>query len=286
MIPENEKTAGYEPAAEESAELQNAQKKPKLQAKNLLFSTALGYSRRGFAIFPVQGKIPLTGHGCKDASKIDLAINRWWQQWPTANIGIATGNISGIWVLDVDGEEGEISLRELENKHGALPETVQAITGGGGRHLYFSMPSDIKIPNSVKTLGAGLDVRSDGGYVVAPPSLHASGKRYCWSVDSASSIASAPDWLLTLVTSAKKQNSAQSNADWAALLQGVREGSRNDALAKLTGKLLAHRLPTQISLYLIMAWNDARCTPPLDKAELLRTFTSIAQIEAKKRGII
>jgi hypothetical protein len=162
---------------------------------------ALKLARAGVAVFPVKprDKIPLTGHGCLDATSDDERVRAWWDQWPDANIGLATGSKSGVWVLDIDGEEGEASLRDLEHRLGALPATVVAITGGGGRHLFFRLPDLDEAPtvkNSAGQVGAGLDVRGEGGYVVAPPSIHPSSKRYCWSVDSALEFADAPVWLL------------------------------------------------------------------------------------------
>ena len=140
---------------------------------------ALALARRGIAVFPCRprGKEPATPNGCKDATTGAELILHWWQQTRDANIGVATGARSHCFVLDVDGSDGERELRELEAKYGPLPATVEAITARG-RHLYFNWPSQ-PVRNSAGKVGAGLDIRGDGGYVLAPPSVHPSGRLYC-----------------------------------------------------------------------------------------------------------
>ena len=122
-------------------------------------------------------------------------IKRLWTQ-SDRNVAIRTGAASGFWVLDVDGDEGEASLRALEAKHGPLPPTPEAITGGGGRHLLFKYTGPVS--NSVRKMAPGLDARGDGGYIVGAPSIHESGRAYAWSVDSVDTLVIAPAWLLEL----------------------------------------------------------------------------------------
>ncbi len=164
---------------------------------------ALRYAERGWLVLPLHnptmdgcscrksdcqsaGKHPRTATGLKEASTDVATIRGWWAQWPEANVGIATGPESGLWVLDIDGEEGQASLRALEASHW-LPVTLRALTGRTGAtgertgaHLYFTHPDGANLRNSAGLLGKGLDIRAAGGYVVAPPSLHASGLRYEW----------------------------------------------------------------------------------------------------------
>jgi hypothetical protein len=127
-------------------------------------------------------------------------------------------------------------------------------------------------------------VRGNGGYVVAPPSIHKSRRKYEWSVDSLDTPAEAPEWLLNLVTDKPKTATGQCDVDWQAMLQGVSEGSRNDSAAKISGKLLSHGLEPKLSFYLVAAWNDARCKPPLPHDELFKTFVSIAKRDFRKKG--
>jgi hypothetical protein len=154
---------------------------------------ALSYARLGWPVIPLEwledgdcscsnlkcsdaGKHPLTVNGVTNATTDDTWIRTWWEEFPEANIGIATGAPSGLVVLDVDPRHGgDASLRQLEMKHGPLPDGPRVRTGGGGEHLYFSHPGGTV--KSVVGLLPGLDVRGDGGYVVGPGSNHSSGKR-------------------------------------------------------------------------------------------------------------
>ncbi|MDJ0288209.1 MULTISPECIES: bifunctional DNA primase/polymerase [Bacillus] len=122
------------------------------------------------------GKHPRTKNGLKAASTNLEVIREWWEKWPEANIAIATGQESGFVVLDVDPRHGgEGSLDLLKNQYGSLPNTIEAITGGGGRHILFKNPGQVKNKTNILP---GLDVRGEGGYIVVSPSLHACGKRY------------------------------------------------------------------------------------------------------------
>jgi hypothetical protein len=134
-------------------------------------------------------------------------VAEWWAgDRARLGVGILTGAISGnIFVLDVDvgpGKDGDDSLRALQMAHDDLPETAEVRTGSGGRHLYFRAPAGVAvIRNSAGKLGPGLDIRGEGGFVVAPPSVHASGQPYVWSWQNTldQGIADAPGWLLDLV---------------------------------------------------------------------------------------
>lgn len=142
-----------------------------------MLNTALDLAARGYAVFPLSPgtKVPLAGgHGCKDATTDLERIRTWWITHPEANIGLATGPLSGVDVLDIDGEEGEASLRQLEEELGATPYTYEVRTPRGGRHLYFQHREGLK--NKAKYL-PGIDVRTAGGYVVVPPS-HVEGRPY------------------------------------------------------------------------------------------------------------
>lgn len=163
------------------------------------------YAHAGLAVFPLRprAKIPLTEHGCLDATTDLDQIRAWWQRWPDANVGIATGEPSGVWVLDVDGAEGEAALLELQANHGILPEVLEARTKRG-RHLYFTL--DPRVRNSAKRLPL-LDTRSTGGYVVAPPSIHPDGDTYVWAEGKGPrelKPAPAPEWLVEIFVARKQ----------------------------------------------------------------------------------
>lgn len=151
---------------------------------------------------PSIGKHPRTRHGVKDATTSPTQILASLKLYPNANVGVATGERSGLLVVDEDPRNGGTeTLAELERTYGPLPRTVEVITGGGGRHLYFKHPGGgVRLRGK---LGKGVDVKGEGGYVVGPGSLHASGAFYRWaegldpdSVD----IAPLPDWMLSMLT--------------------------------------------------------------------------------------
>lgn len=249
--------------------------------------TALGLARRGLAVFPCKprDKLPLTPHGCLDACRDEPRIRAWWGRWPAANVAVATGRLSAVFVVDVDGDDGEASVRRLEADHGQMPSTVEVITGRG-RHLWFRLPHGVDIRNSASQLGAGVDVRGTGGYVLAPPSLHPSGRHYAWSVDSAGLIAEPPPWLLERIAERAGGTRAAPTPPeaWRRLAAGgVSEGGRNAALARLAGALF-RSLDTTVAVELLAAWNEARCRPPLPEAEFRRTLDSIAAAELRRLG--
>jgi len=160
-----------------------------------MLTAALGYATAGLSVFPCipRTKEPATKRGFHDATTNPATIRRWWNANPSYNIGVRTGMASGFFVLDIDGAEGERNLDQLQQQHGFLPATAEATTARG-RHLWFRCAAPI--PCSAGRIASGVDVRADGGYVVAPPSVHPSGRRYAWR--SECSLAEAPSWLLDL----------------------------------------------------------------------------------------
>src|SRR5262249_5210065 len=117
---------------------------------------------------------------------------------PDANVGLVTGSASRLLVLDVDGDQGRASLATLEQEHGRLPEGVRVHTPRGGQHLYFKCPQT-RVGNSAGKLGPGLDVRGEGGYVVAPPSTNGTGAAYEFTGGS-KRIPPAPGWMVDALT--------------------------------------------------------------------------------------
>jgi Bifunctional DNA primase/polymerase, N-terminal/Primase C terminal 1 (PriCT-1) len=246
-------------------------------------SAALRLAARGMHVFPCWkgSKKPATTHGLKDATTDRNVIEAWWHR-EDYNVAIATGVVSGVFVLDVDGLDAEAELRKLEAIHGSLPPSVEAITARG-RHVFFRMP-DATIANSASKIGPGLDIRGDGGFVIAPPSIHPTGRRYCWSVDSARAFAAAPDWLLERITMPKVTNVTMASIEWRDLIrEGVGEGQRNASIARLVGHLLHHHVNPPEVLELAYAFNEARCRPPLSSAEVHAIVNSIAGRELLKR---
>ena len=163
---------------------------------------AIKYARRGFRVFPVKagGKTPLIQKWPDLASTDELVLRKWWAEWPEANIGLATGKESGVFVLDVDvsnNKKGQESLNQLEADTGEIPDTLESMTGSGGRHLFFK--TSAREVRNKQNLRPGLDVRGDGGYVVLPPSVHECGRKYDWPVGSKTPIARCPIKLLNVL---------------------------------------------------------------------------------------
>jgi hypothetical protein len=156
-------------------------------------SAALDYAAQGLPVFPVvpRGKTPAVARGFHAATTNPATIRRYWTD-EDRNIGVPTGVISGFWVLDIDGDEGEANLHWLEAKHGAMPKTRIVLTNRG-RHAWFVYPGSI--PSSAARVAAGLDVRADGAYAIVPPSVHESGHIYAFE-DSQTPLAEAPAWLI------------------------------------------------------------------------------------------
>lgn len=213
---------------------------------------AVSYAERGWRVLPVKsrGKTPLMKKWTTAATADVERVGLWWtNSYRNAGVGIATGEASGIVVIDVDAKhDGERGLVELEGRHGPLPPTLTAKTGGGGRHLYFRYPIGVEIRNCAGLAGVdGIDVRGEGGYVVAPPSVHASGAQYEWASE-VSELAELPPAWIRLLTAAKPPEAPAAQAGRTAkrdpckrtldfLLNGAREGERNDRLFKAAADL-------------------------------------------------
>jgi hypothetical protein len=253
---------------------------------------ALELAERGLAVFPLKpkSKTPWCRGGCLAATTDAETLLGWWDGWADSNIGIATGSRSGIWVLDIDGELGAESLRALESRFGKLPPAVTAITGSGGSHYYFSLPSfddAPKVKNTVGAIAAGIDTRGEGGYAAAPPSLHPNGNRYRWAPTSAHEFNEAPVWLIGLLTAptvVTALDARRGPTHWTRIIQStVAEGTRNQTTASLAGKLLRSGLTPSDTLALLLGWNDRTCRPPLPQREVEAIIISIHKREAKRR---
>jgi len=244
---------------------------------------ALKYADLGYHVLPLQGVVKghctcgdrhcssagkhplptLVPHGVKDASCDAQQIRDWWTRYPNANIGIRTGAVSNLVVLDIDVRHGgDASLATLRAEHGAIPVTVTVRTGGG-HHYWFQHP-DGPVENRVN-LRPGIDLKGDNGYVVAPPSLHHSGRLY--NFDAAGHIlkvpvAPMPGWLLDL---ARRRNEAQlpTTADG-----DIPEGTRNSTLYGLARSLKIKGLSATAVQAALLEENAARCKPALPATEV------------------
>lgn len=263
-------------------------KRAKQPGDDAMRTAAQSYAARGWSVIPMEshGKRPLVAWTeFQQRRAAPDEVDAWFEHWPDANVGIVTGHVSGLVVVDVDAKHGGFdSLATLTHEFGGLPDTVTAETGGGGRHLYFHHPRDA-LRNRVG-IRPGIDLRAEGGCVVAPPSVHPSGRRYAWASDrspEAIRVAALPAWFLDLLR--KPQRSSHSLAHWRQLTQaGVDEGERNATLASLTGHLLWRGVDPEVALELLLAWNRSRCRPPLPDDEVARVVQSITHLHERDQG--
>lgn len=254
---------------------------------------ALAYARRGWRVLPLHGvtdrgactclwrdctspgKHPRTAHGVKDATTDEAQIRKWWETWPDANIGIACGRESGIVVLDIDPRNGgEESLARLIEKHGELPTTATCTTGSGGAHHYFKYPKE---GIRKKVLEPGIDLISDGGYVVAPPSVHESGNGYSWLESLGKfELEAMPGWFRKV---AEDRTSYGVPGDETKLLF---EGERNNGLASLAGTMRDKGMSKDAIEAALLEHNGTNCRPPLEEEEVRRIACSIGRYEPKR----
>jgi bifunctional DNA primase/polymerase-like protein len=194
-------------------------------------------------------KHPRVAGGLTVASVDPATIAHWWRRWPSANVAIRTGAVSGIIVLDVDPDHGgDESLDVLLHDHGPLPPGAIVRTGSGGQHIYFAHPGGVIRNDTGRRLGPGLDIRGDGGYVIAPPSRHPTGSLYHWDGPQRE-LPHLPDWLLDRLRDpvrpparstppAVEPSSTRRLSAWAkaalerelANVSAAQQGTRNDTL--------------------------------------------------------
>lgn len=248
---------------------------------------ALHYAAKGWHVLPVHsiregacscgredcpspGKHPRTRRGVHDATTDTTVIESWWNTWPDANVAIATGSVSGVWSLDLD-TGGEDTLNDLEEQHGKRPDTPEQHTGGGGLHILFTIAGLPKIPNKVRC-GHGLDVRGDGGYIVAAPSNHASGGTYEWDalLGCDHPVADPPRWILELIGAVQTNGRAKKikpPIDPTEILSGVPAGKRNDKLFRYACRLVNQGL-TELEIRHLARQAARACSPPLPDGEV------------------
>jgi hypothetical protein len=250
-------------------------------AQTSTLEAAKAYLARGWSVLPLRprDKRPLiVWEYLQHERPSEQEVDEWFRRWPDANIGIVTGEISNLIVLDIDPKHGgDAALEQLENRFGPLSPTVEAVTGGGGRHLYFAHPTGLT--RNRAGLAQGIDLRGDGGYIVAPPSIHPTGGAYEWVLGRAPdaiTLAPLPRWILVPVRGPRV---GRSLPQWRQLVrEGVPEGQRNSTVASLTGHLLWHGVDPEVALELMLAWNRVRCRPPLDDAEVAQVVASITRL--------
>ncbi|MDR3587511.1 MAG: phage/plasmid primase, P4 family [Desulfosporosinus sp.] len=272
---------------------------PRDAPKNIILDAALEYGQRGWRVIPlhwplVNGKCSCNIDACDNVGKhptikdwpnkgtSDLGqIAKWWDHWPQANIGILTGKKHGLLLLDVDiKDDGPGVLAALEAHNGPLPDTVEAITGSGGRHVLFKYPENRKILNKAR-FKDGLDTRSDGGMFVAAPSLHASGRRYEWDVmfhPDETELANCPEWLLLLMTETNTKGNGEVPQNNTG--KSINEGARNSTLTSLAGTMRRRGMSYE-AIFAALLEENKKYLPPLDEKEVRMVAMSVSRYPAK-----
>jgi len=260
--------------------------------QSLTLECALAYIKLGWKVLPLYsvdqngrcmcgkvncgsaGKHPhgkLAPHGVKNATLDESVVKNWCSQ--SINIGIATGVDSCLAVLDVDPKNGgDKSLRQFN-----IPRTLEVITGSGGRHIYFKCPQGNEVRNSAGTLGDGLDTRADGGYVVAPPSLHSSGRQYRWKIDPrAIEPAGCPGFMLIRDNNSKTEQLSSDDP--------IPQGKRNSTLASLAGSMRRKGFSSKAILAALLEENKDRCNPELAESEVRKIAASIGKYQPQSNA--
>lgn len=241
---------------------------------NELKEAAIKYAKIGLAVFPLipRDKRPLTANGFKDATTDIAKIEEWWSINPSANVGIATGQVSGgLVVVDMDLDEDEDKdgyqsfVKWTDETASILPDTWLSITGRGGYHMMFR--SAFPVRSRTGWLDA-VDIRANGGYIVAPPSIHPNGRRYEWEdAPEDTPIADTRDtdveFLMNTINVDDKKASEPLKVP-----DSIPKGHRDETMFKLACKYQAMGMSDDAMLAALKAENQARCIPPLTDKEI------------------
>lgn len=215
---------------------------------------------------------------------------RDWLEREDINIGVLTGRKSGLIVVDVDVKNNGITtLQELEAKYGKMPLTLTVTTGTGGKHYYFKypdMPEGQTIQNKVGIF-KGIDIRADGGQVVAPPSINEQGKPYVWDnkemFKSSEPLATIPQWLLDVILGNDKTVNSISNIDGDDSI--IPAGQRNDRVFRKACELRARGVKQNDILSMLKGFNSEKCKPPLNYYELKNIVNSAYKYDVPEDDI-
>ena len=229
----------------------------------MMLDSAIRYCLDGFVIFPCAKKIPLTGAGGFRNASLDAAkILEWWTRWPDAQIGLPTGAVNHLFVVDIDGPEGERAIEKMR-----LPETFTVQTRAGRFQLWFRQPEGMKSKCSAGVLGPQIDTRGDGGFVVCPPSVHHE-SREAYKVVKDIPWAPAPIELL---------EPRKTSAIDAPGADAIPQGRRHQTILSIAGALRARRLSPEMVLAQLRIVNQQQCVPPLEDAELQKLAAYVGQ---------
>lgn len=256
-----------------------------------LLDAALGYWQEGFSVIPVHGivdgkctcgkadcqkpgKHPTISWKRYQKERADEAqVRAWFDEHPERNVGIVTGETSGIAVVDIDGEEGFKSIKEAKATGLPLPSTRKVFTGGGGVHLIYRMQNGLSSSTGILK---NVDIKAEGGFVVTAPSLHISGNRYKWADENNTTMTVFDFNTLGAFNPGRREKGISSH-------EGVPEGKRNDTTASYAGRLFRKGLDHDEALSLCLIQNRKN-EKPQPEADVIRTVQSIGDIDASKEG--
>lgn len=258
-----------------------------------ILDAALEYAQNGFAVLPVRqsDKTPYNLHGVSEASKDPEQIRRWWDMFPTANVAIAMGRVSGnIVTVDVDikpdeGKHGDVELRKWEAQHGDFPNTVVQVTGSGGLHYIFHLDGVEQYKNTMNALPA-IDIRGDGAYVVVSPSVYEDGRKYRWYNDISildDEIAEANQSVVDLLALNRRDTRQHTHAQKRDVID-VAKGSRNQTIFNYASSQVGQGVPFEIALNSAMMLNNG-WSDPLDDIEVMKTVKSAYKYEPNEKTI-
>jgi len=187
------------------------------------------------------GKHPRPTNWPEKATSDTAKIKRWWKQWPTANVGVATGAQSGIVVFDFDGCDGERTLNKLAHDVPSILETRVHRSGSGGTHLFYQHPG-WHVGNAVRRL-PGMDIRGDNGLIIVPPSNRTS--NVCYSVQNESAISVIPESLMSLLNQCHKEDDEnEEDIENERVMKSIKQGLEE----KKGSLLIAKREQIQLAL--------------------------------------
>ena len=268
-----------------------------------MIDEAIRYAQAGIPVFPLhwikpdgncscrqeamcqcKGKHPRIKNWNEEASSDVKKITEWWSKTPSANIGIPMGEKTGLVALDVDTRHGgDKSLEALIAENSPLPKTITATTGGGGKHYIFKYTEELCLKNAVG-FRDGLDIRTQGGMIVAAPSMHQSGNRYSWDEGLSPfecEAAEMPKWLvdeIRKVGTAFKAEKRKSNGA-AEPPKKIKEGGRNNHLTSLAGSLRRKGVAEDGIIATLRAENRDKLDPPLDDDTVVAIAKSITRYD-------
>lgn len=233
-----------------------------------VLSAAIAYARRGWSVFPLQGKRPLPGTaGHRDATTDLKVIKSWWREYPDANVGIRCDSASGPVIIDQDGPEGIPSIKSL-----GLPPTLKASSGRKHRRHYYFDGAVEEVRRAIKVL-PGVDLLGDGGYVVAPPSIHPeTGRPYRW-VNERDPVVLDESLLKTIHEIGANGKKRQA----PPMPEIIYEGERDQILTSLAGSMRRRGASEEAILAALLEENELRVKPPMSLGQLKKIARSIAK---------